>query len=224
MRPSVLILISGLALPCTAQIAGRGSLGAYAGLSIPTGEFARTWGTNTATFGGHVGFPMGVLPLQAGFAFSYSRMGNERVTVTVNETYIEATEGDLRVNMKVLSYHLLLRFSPLRGKVRPYVDGMLGFRHFTTTSRITVDGLEDPLVRERQASDLAFSTGWAAGLMIGLGKVGYVEARVERFNSAKASYVDPASITVSDEGGIGFTTLESNTDAVQVLLGIGLSF
>ena len=216
------ILISGSAV---AQIPGfQGNIGGTMGVSIPKGEFADTWGKNTFTYGGHLAVPMGVLPFQAGFAFGYGVMGKHTQTVPVNQEYLAATEGELAVKAKVLSYHPLLRFSPLKGKVRPYVDGMIGMRQFTTQSTLTVDGVEDPITRERDANAFVFSTGWAGGIMVGLGGIGYFEARVERFNSGKASYVDPASITIDNSGTVGYSTRSSNTDVLNFLVGIGFRF
>lgn len=208
-----------------AQVPGfQGNLGGTIGIGVPTGEFADTWGKDMFTFGGHFAVPLGILPMQGGMAFDYGIMGKSVATVPVNDPALTATEGSIRVKAKVLSYSPLLRLSPLKGKVRPYVDGMLGLRQFTTVSTVTVDGLENSLSRDRNANDFAFSTGWAAGIMVGLGGIGYVEARVERFNSGNATYVDPTSIAVDAAGNVGFSTLNSRTDAVNVLLGIGLRF
>lgn len=209
----------------TAQTAGyQGNLGGTVGISVPTGEFADTWGRNTFTYGGQLAFPLGRLPFQGGFAFDYSFMGKSFATVPVSDSALTAAEGSLAVRAKMISYHPLLRLSPFKGKVRPYVDGMLGMRQFTTVSKVTVEGLDEPVSRERNANDFAFSAGWAAGVMVGLGGIGYVEARVERFKSGKASYVDPNSIAVDAAGNIQYNTLNSNTDAVNVLFGIGLRF
>lgn len=224
MRASTLFLLLFALSTAQAQQGGRGTIGGGIGLAIPTGEFEETWGRNMFTLNGHMGIPMGRLPFQAGFAFGYSSMGEHAQVVPLAMTNISATEADLKMRTKVLSYHPLLRFSPLRGKVRPYVDGMVGFRHFTTQSRVLVEGLESPVRTERHSSDLAFSTGWAAGIMFRLGRVAYVEARVERFDSGKATYVDPTSIMVNDLGHISYNTLSSNTDAVHALVGLGLSF
>jgi hypothetical protein len=202
----------------------KGTIGGTIGVSVPVGEFHDTWGHNMFTWGAHAALPHGLLPISAGFAFDYSQMGDKRSTVPIADPTIGATEGDLTVRAKVYSYHGLLRFSPLSGKVRPYVDGLLGARQFTTLSKVRVDGLDQPMSVERNANDLAFSTGWAAGLMIGLGKVGYVEARVERFFSGNASYVDPASIAVDGQGEVSFQNLESRTEVVNILVGIGLRF
>lgn len=225
MRHPILLLACCASLTATAQLTGfQGNIGATTGLAVPTGEFADTWGRNMFTWGGHITLPARLLPFQWGFAFDYGMMGNERTTVPVSMPELTATEGDLAVHARVLSYHPLLRFSPLKGKVRPYVDGMAGFRQFTTKSTVTVDGLNEPIKEERHANDFTLSAGWATGLMVTLGGVGYVEARVERFYSGNASYVDPSSITVDGGGNLGFNTLESTTDGVNVLVGIGLRF
>ncbi|MFT3884808.1 MAG: hypothetical protein QM724_05075 [Flavobacteriales bacterium] len=226
MRPLLCsVALSLSTLPLLAQRpALTGSLGGTIGVSVPMGEFKDTWGHDMFTWGGHLALPHGLLPISAGFAFDYSQMGNTHSTVPVLDPSLTATEGGLTVRAKVMSYHGLLRFSPLNGKIRPYVDGLLGARQFTTLSKVRVDGLDQPVSTERNANDLVFSTGWAAGLMVGLGRMGYVEGRVERFFSGRTSYVDPASITVDGQGNVGFRTLESRTEVLNVMLGIGLRF
>ena len=193
-------------------------------MATPKGAFADTWGRDMFTFGGVLTLPAGRLPFQWGFDFGYGIMGRKARSITVAEPDLGATEGRLAVNAKVLGYHPLLRFSPLTGKVRPYVDGLVGLRHFTTQSTITVDGLHEPLSQERLANDLALSAGWAAGLMVGLGQVGYIEARIESINGGKATYVDPATVAMDGQGHVSFNTLKSTTGNVNLLVGIGLRF
>lgn len=219
-----LLLLLVPSVHALAQTGRQGTIGGSIGTSVPTGEFERTWGRNMLTFGAQIAFPVGRSPLQGGFAFDYSIMGTHSSTVTINTDYLGITEGTLSTRCKVLSYHPLLRLSPLRGKVRPYVDGLVGFRQFSTTSKVTADGVEENISKERDLTDLALSKGWAAGIQFTLGDVGYLEVRMERFDSGEATYVDPTSITVSDQGAVGFSTLTSNTDATNVLVGIGLRF
>ena len=176
-------------------------------------------------FGAQLGFPLKRLPvLQGGFAFGYSVMGSNKVTVPITTEYLGVTDGTLTTRSKVFSYHPLLRLSPLTGRVRPYGDGMAGLRQFSTTSKVTADGMEENLSKERNETDLAFSSGWAAGVQVTVGGTAYIELRVERFDSGEATYVDPSSITVSDQGTVGFSTLTSNTDVTNILLGVGFRF
>lgn len=202
----------------------QGNLGGTVGVGVPTGEFADTWGKEMFTFGGQLAAPSRRLPLQLGFAFGYGIMGKEMGKVMVSDPSLLATEDRLTVKAKVLSYHPFLRLSPSKGKVRPYVDGLVGMRQFTTRSRLTVEGLDKPLSKERNANDFVMSTGWAAGLMVTLGGAGYIEARVERFHSGKTTYVDPSSIAVDPNGEVSFSTLNSATGTVNVLLGLGFRF
>jgi hypothetical protein len=224
MRTTTLLLLVGTASLATAQDF-QGTLGGGIGMSIPTGDFDRYWGKNMFQLGAHLAFPLGKVPVvQGGFAFGYSVMGRNDRTVPITTDYLGVTDGTLTTRCRVFSYHPLLRLSPLQGSVRPYVDGMVGFRQFSTTSKVEADGVEENISKERNETDLAFSTGWAAGVMMTLGDVAYVEVRVERFDSGNATYVDPESVTVSDAGTVGFNTLTSNTDVTNVLVGIGLRF
>ena len=230
MRTTVLLFLFGSAFMASAQNANKktgfqGTLGGDIGMSIPTGDFDLTWGANMFQVGAHVGIPFRRIPVvQGGIAFGYSVMGRTDKTVPITTDYVGITEGTLTTRCKVFSYHPLLRFSPLQGRVRPYVDGMAGLRQFSTTSRVHADGVEGNISKERNETDFAFSAGWAAGVMVTLGEVAYAELRVERFNSGKATFVDPESVTVSDQGTVGFNTLTSNTDVTNVLLGIGVRF
>ncbi len=225
MRSAILIAAVLAATAASAQHKGyQGNLGGTIGMGIPQGEFADTWAKDMFTWGGHVTLPAQRLPFQWGFAFGYGTMGSLKSKVPVAVPELMATEGDLAVKARVLSYHALLRFSPSKGKVRPYVEGLAGGRQFTTLSTITVDGLHQPVSRERSANDFALSTGWAAGLMVGLGSFGYIEARTERFYSGNASYVDPASIAVDQQGAVSFSTLESATGTLNLLVGMGFRF
>ncbi|MGB3525539.1 MAG: hypothetical protein WBB32_06195 [Flavobacteriales bacterium] len=202
----------------------EGDLGGTIGMSIPMGEFAETWGKDMFTVGGHLTLPSRRLPLQFGAAFGYAEMGKDVSTVPVADPNLLATEGRLAVKAKVFSYHTLLRLSPSKGKVRPYIEGLAGLRQFTTQSKLTVEGLDEALRKERNANDFVMSTGWAAGLMVTLGGSGYIEARVERFHSGKTTFVDPSSIAVDQNGEVSFSTLNSATGAMNVLLGVGFRF
>lgn len=228
MRILLLFLLAGMTcLPTRAQVndANQGTLGGGIGISAPTGEFDETWGRNMFKIGAQLAYPLRRVPiLQTGFSFGLSMMGNKGADVPITSNVLADTTGEQSTRCRIFSYHPLMRLSPLRGRVRPYVDGMVGFRQFSTITKVTARGLEEELSKERNETDLAFSTGWAAGVQVTLGRLAYAEVRVERFDSGEATYVDPESVTVSDQGAVGFSTLTSNTDVVNVLFGLGLRF
>lgn len=202
----------------------QGNIGALAGVALPTGEFADTWRSPMFTLGGQFSAPLGLLPLQSGLNFGYGFMSRATAELPLADPAITADHGTLEVHAKTLAYHPFLRLSPLRGKLRPYVEGLVGVRQFTTFSTVRVDGLDEPLQRDRAANDLVFSSGWAAGLQLGWGGIGYLEARVERFHGGDATYVDPSTVTVDPTGAVTFNSLNSRTDLMNLLLGIGIRF
>jgi len=227
MRTSFTIasaLAVGLALaqqqPRTATVGGGLEIG------IPTGEFDATWGRQLVGLSANVTMPMRPLPLSYGFDFAWARMGSESQEVIINEENIESTTGDLSVKSNVYGYHALLRLQPFTGNVSPYVEGMAGARQFTTNTEIEVDGMDQPLMEQRNENHFVGSTGWAAGLQVmpGKSKNFYVEGRVESLSGGQVTYVDPRSITVSQEGAVSYGTLTSGTRVVNITFGIGLRF
>ncbi len=221
-------LIIAMLLPYLAQGQDdehQGTLGGGIGLSSPTGDFDRAWGRDMFLIGAQLAYPLRRVPiLQAGFSFGYSVMGRNSAEVPINTNYQNISTGELTTRSKVFSYHPLLRLAPLTGRVRPYVEGLVGFRQFSTVSKVTAKGTEGNISKERNEGDLAFSRGWAGGVQVTLGTTAYAEVRVERFNSGAATYVDPSSVGVSDMGEVSFNTLTSNTDVTNVLFGVGFRF
>lgn len=206
--------------PRTASVAGGLEIG------IPIGEFDATWGHQLVGLSANMTMPMRRLPLSYGFDFAWARMGSESKVVAIDEENIESTTGDLSVKSNVYGYHALLRLQPFTGKVSPYVEGMAGARQFTTSTEIEVDGMDAPLMEQRNENEFIGSTGWAAGLQVMPGKQRnfFLEARVESLAGGQVSYVDARSIVVSPEGEVNYGTLTSGTRVMNITFGIGLRF
>ena len=219
----LLLLDSTASTPRTAHTF-EGTLIGFGGVSSPTGGFAGTWGREMLLLGGHIAFPIGHTPLQAGFEFNYGIMGSRTADVITLQDESADRKGTLDARSKVLGYMPLMRFSPFHGKVRPYIDGLLGVREFSTTSTMRMNDAKGGTHKRNELTDAALSKGWAAGIMLLIGDVGVVDLRAETIDGGSASYVDPASITVDDQGVITFDTLTSRTDVVDLVLGIGLRF
>ncbi|MBL7982636.1 MAG: hypothetical protein JNL52_12590 [Flavobacteriales bacterium] len=221
-----------LMLPALAQDDGpnnqnmgrRATLSGGLEIGIPIGAFSDSWGREIVGLSGNLAVPMRLLPLSWGFDFGWGHMGGERDIVPVSNQYINATSGELSVRSNLYSYHGLLRFQPYNGVVSPYVEGMLGLRHFTTRSEITVEGLSEPVQEQRQRSEFVGSTGWAVGVMVAPTRVLFFEGRVERLTTGNVTFVDPGSISISDQGTVNYNTISSPTRMVNVHLGIGLRF
>ncbi|MBK7102153.1 MAG: hypothetical protein IPH63_10265 [Flavobacteriales bacterium] len=191
-------------------------------IGIPLGEYDFTWGANTFGLSANVALPMRVLPLDIGYDFGWSRMGSEYGEPLNASGLLSANTGrEVRVKSNVYNHHLLLRLNPLRGRIRPYGDLMMGARHFSTRSIASAANGES---EEERDGAFAGSAGWAVGTMVSLSRQIYVEARVERLFSGKVSYVDPRTITIANDGSVTYEKLTSRTDVVNVQLGVGLRF
>ena len=225
MRPILTLTAAFCAASLLAQERQRPmTLSLNGHMGHPMGEFDQAWGKEFVGLGGNFSTPFKRLPFEGGAQFDWSHMGGEHATVPVNEEFLDATEGDLQVNSNIYGFHALMRFKPFTGKVAPYIDGLAGWRTFTTRTKLQVDGVEGPLTNERNSSDAALSYGWAAGMMVTLGKTFYVEGRYERLQGEEVTYVDPASITIDSEGVVNFGTRTTNTDVYQIKLGVGFRF
>ncbi len=201
------------------------TLGAGLEIGIPIGAFADSWGREIVGMSANLAVPMRILPLDWGFDFAWGSMGGENAVVAVDQEGLAPhTQGDLSVRSNVYGYHGLLRLRPMFGKVSPYVEGLAGVRHFTTRTKVRVEGLDKPLSTERNAGAFAWSSGWAVGLQVAPTRGFYVEGRVERLNSGEVEYVDPRSIMISPQGEVQFSTIGSPTRSVNVHFGVGFLF
>jgi|GEM_PF-502876 hypothetical protein len=200
------------------------TLGIGLEIGVPRGSFNDSWGREIAGFSANFTAPMRLLPFDWGFDYSFGALGGESTVVAIDEEALTATTGDLRIRSSVMGYHGQLRLKPFNGKVAPYVEVLAGARHFVTRTTIEVDGLDQPLRKDRNESALAWSSGWALGLQVAPARAFYVEGRVERLNGSKVDYVDPRSIIIDPNGEVTYSTLRSGTHVMNIHLGVGLRF
>ena len=195
-------------------------------IGIPIGEFDRRQGQQMAGLSANVAIPMRRLPLSYGFDFGWNRMGSKREVVAIDQEHIQSTTGDLKVTSNVYSYHGLLRLQPFTGKVSPYMDVMSGMRQFTTSSRIDVEGVDEPLMEQRNENEFIGSIGWAAGVQVlpGKNRNFLLELRLERLNGGQVNYVDPRSIVITPDGVVDYSALTSGTRVINLTFGVGLRF
>ncbi|MBX2972883.1 MAG: hypothetical protein KF797_07265 [Flavobacteriales bacterium] len=230
IRTAIAALSLALLLPASAQVMKDGfwqqrSSTASGGLEVgvPLREFERTWGSTTFGLSANIAIPMRTLPLEFGYDFAWGRMGSEVRTLDRPTGNIIGSRGRRRVDVKcsVLGHHALVRFNPLRGKLRPYGDAMLGARNFITRSTLTTEQGKADEVRDGQ---WVASVGWAAGLMYSFSRQIFVEGRVERLYNGKVDYVNPQTIDIASDGSVTYEKLSGHTGSLQIHLGVGLRF
>ena len=226
MRPFILTLVIALvATDASAQLERRPiTLSAGLEMGFPMGEFNETWGREITGVSGNLTMPMAVLPFDLGIDFGWGRMGGGTKEIVIDDQYLGANTGDLRIYSDIFGYHGLLRLKPFNGKVSPYIEGLIGTRQFTTRTRVLVDGMDEPYMEQRNSNEFIWSHGWAAGIQIAPGRMFYFEARVERLNGGAVEYVDPSTITISDQGEVDYGTLTSGSRVINFHLGAGLRF
>ena len=190
----------------------------------PLGEFNNNYNGNPVGFGLNLSLPGGLLPIEWGFDFGYASMGSNNSSVDIQDENLDITEGRMEINSNIYAYHGTARFKPLHGLVAPYIEGLAGLRTFSTKTKIEVDGLDEPYSTERNAKAVTFSYGWAAGVMLNVGKVVYLEGRFEKLHGSEVEYVDQSTVEVDEDGNFTYTTKKSNTDIANIQLGMGFRF
>lgn len=203
----------------------QGTLGGGLEIGIPLGAFADSWGREIVGLSANLSIPMRRLPLETGFDFAWGNMGGTRRNIDLLDADQTIVKADLNVRSNVYGYHGFIRFKPFNGPISPYFDLMAGIRHFSTRTTLSTKGQSEPLEKERKASDFTGSSGWAAGVMVApKNRPFYIEARLERLNGGRVTYVDPRTITIAPSGEVSFGTLTSPTRNANVQLGVGMRF
>lgn len=198
------------------------TLGGGVEIGVPLGEFDFTWGNTTTGLSATLALPMRNLPLELGYDFAWGRMGSEQTVEQAPGNILAGPTGRrVDVASDVFGHHALLRLDPLRGRLRPYGDVMFGARNFITRSTVTTpQGLTD----DERDGEWTTSYGWAVGAMYGMGRLLFLEGRVERLFNGRVSYVDPSTIEIASDGTVSYEKLSSRTDALMIQLGVGLRF
>jgi hypothetical protein len=170
-------LISTLVLPAAAQdlptetsssdpgISGQINLRGTAG--VPTGGF----GTNIGTGGGlhlFIGGYMDRAPVSIGLDVGFVTYGRTVDTVPLSGTIGPRAQVDVETSNSLVQPHLVVRLQPKTGRVRPFVDGLVGFKYLFTRTSVQDDAPfdddGDTFVSTTNYDDFAFSAGAGAGV------------------------------------------------------------
>jgi hypothetical protein len=168
------ILLVGVSSPLAhaqgtteASVSGQGSLSF--GLGVPTGAFNDNveqlgYGANL-----YIGAQFGDAPFSLGLDVSFFTFGRSVRNVPFSETVGGAVRVDVITTNSVVQPHLTLRVQPGEGMVRPYLEGLFGFKYLFTDTRVEdEDRRDESIASSRNFDDFTLSGGGGAGVHIRL--------------------------------------------------------
>lgn len=232
-------LLVACAMPAQAQnagtpsgetrITGQGSLSF--GLGIPTGDFNES--TNNLGYGGNVyiGAEFPNSPVGVGIDFSVFAFGRSTRNVPFSETVGGAVRVDVITTNTIVQPHLVLRFQPREGMVRPYAEGLFGFKYLFTDTRVQDERREDETIASsRNFDDFTLSAGGAAGLHIRVAQGNpnqensfraiYLKLGLQYMWGREAEYLDISDGYDPDNPQIR----QSNTTMLIPMIGVSFQF
>lgn len=137
-------------------------------VGIPTGEFDTNidglgWGAN-----GFIGAEFQTIPLTVGFDLGVLVYGRSTRTVPFSQTVGPAVQVDVVTTNSILQPHAVARLQPQAGPIRPYVEGLLGFKYLFTETRVRDDDFNDDrdIASTTNFDDFALSYGAGGGLQV----------------------------------------------------------
>ena len=221
--------------PANAQFRFQGGINGQG--FFPQGEF----GDNVSDAGGGFGleflyFPT-AKPFGIGVSLGYLVYGSEKFSEIIRTKNADFDVALKTVNSIVLG-HLLFRFQIKQGKVSPYLDGLIGFSHITTDTRIDNPNFEDSDISTNNFDDTVLSYGGGFGLMVKLYERSRrkmepmqqkkkwavsIDFRVRYIRGSNGQYLREGSIfRVDDE--LSYDVYKSRTDLITAQVGITFNF
>ncbi|MBN2246895.1 MAG: hypothetical protein JW755_13740 [Candidatus Aminicenantes bacterium] len=206
-------------------------------LAFPQDEFKR----NTADLGGGFGFDFiydpRSLPFGFGASLGFIFYGYEsyREIISTSATDFEA---DVSTTNSIFTGHLLFRFQPYHGKIRPYIEGLVGINYLTTDTKIDQAGWGDDGIHTHNFDDAAFSYGGGIGILYRIvekpfnaGQSRYSQKRWAILIDIKLRYILGGEAEYLNEGSIYRENNElyydvkmSRTDMLTVNIGVTFNF
>ncbi len=227
------------ARPAAAQPPSSFTGGAGLILGFPQGEFRDHVPNLGLGLSGNVGVRVAGSPLVLGLDLGFMIYGHEARTEPFSLTIPDVTVRVTTSNNIFLG-HLMMRLQPPEGDVRPYLDGLFGFKYFwTETSIRSLNWSDDqePLASSTNLDDFALSYGGRMGVAIllwdgterrrqngqGVGKV-MLDLRLGYLLGSEADYLKKGSIDRLENGTVVFDIDRSHTDFLNFFLGVSFSF
>jgi hypothetical protein len=189
---------------------------------VPRGEFKQNVTNNGYGLGGH--FAVRVAgPLYVGADLGFVNYGREKRTEQLSTT-IPDIRVDVITENNIFWTHFLVRAQPQTGSLRPYLDGLVGFRYLFTSTNVRSRFSDEPIASTTHLSDFPFSYGVGGGVQARLARVGrgreiLLDGKLRYLRGSEADYLRKGSIR-REGGSVFFDVLRSRTDVVSAQVGI----
>ena len=194
---------------------------------IPKGELRDNIDNNGYGIGGQFLIGIGRSPFLAGIDAGTVRYGSMKTREPFSST-IPEVELELQTDNKIVLTHFLLRVQPRTGNVRPYLDGLVGFKYLFTSTSIRSEFSDEVIASTTNLSDLTFSYGFGGGVQVllagsSVGRQICLDGKVRYLRGSEAKYLRRGSIR-REGGGVFFDVLSSRTDVVTAQIGVTFRF
>ena len=220
MKTQASRLLFGLLLTCAGVLAGRTAnafdLGVEALAVLPRGQLDDNVGDGYGV-GLQFMVPLGKGPFSIGAEAAFATYADQR-----RELFDDL---DVVTSNDIGSLNAVFRVQATSGRVRPYLDAVIGVKFFQTESSLELDDCsfcdDSTIDTDTELRDEAFAYGVGAGLQIELSESLFLDTRARYTRGRDATYLTRGSI--SDEN-LDERLRESRTDTVSFHLGLVLRF
>lgn len=203
-------------------------------VGLPRNDFRDAVDKNGYGFSGHFGYFLGKAPILIGADFGFVNWGIEKQRASLGNAPAGVTV-DLRTSTSALMLHTFARLQPQQGVVRPYIEGVWGWKHLSSRISITNDSVDMATASSARLSDWAGSWGGGAGVDLrirksrqeGIENGGFevtLNLSARYLMGGEAAHLDRGSILRNSDGTASFATLQSKTDVLMPQAGIRLRF
>lgn len=215
-----------------------GFLDAGLGVAIPSGDFRDQ--TDNVGFGGSLalGLASRELPFAVGIEGGFFLLDTNVERVPLSQT-VFGVNVDVRTTNNLAHGHVFLRMQPSQGRIRPYVEGLIGGKYLWTETAVEDDDFGDnpDVFSTTNFDDWSFSYGVGAGAAVELYRPTGPEADFGSLSllvsarwlpGSTAEYLEAATIRDLDGDGV-FTRADaefsrSRTDVIVPTIGVQFTF
>lgn len=227
-------MIGGVVLNTASAVAQHFDVGGDFLVGLPQNAFRDKVNEVGYGFSGHFGYFLGNSPLMIGVDLGYLNYGTETRRESFSDTIPDVTV-DVRTRNNILMLHGFARVQPQQGPVRPYAEGLWGFKYLFTRTSIEDDYFDEPIASSTNFDDFAESWGLGTGVDLQIWKPkkrqrsgGIVDVSLnisaQYLWGSEAEYLKKGSIYRDSDGDLSFLVLRSKTDMLVPRFGIRVRF